>query len=160
MDAYQLPVSPEIPPDGLKHDWELLDRYQAFSAELLRISLLAIAGVGYLLTQLTGKDTTLKVDVRAPGSRWALTAALVGLGLSAGAALGHRYISSDSMACHISLFRKLLRGASPESIADEKRERNRQFRRSAQLLVVSAVCLGAGAVALTLAFAWLLASAS
>lgn len=158
MPEYEPP--PDIPADGLKHDWELLDRYQSFSAELLRISLLGIAGVGFLVTLFTGTDTTLKVDVTGPGTVRHLLMTLVGLGVSAGSALGHRYVSSDSMAFHISLLRMRLRGASPDEIGAEKRSRDRRFKWSAWLLLLSALALGIGTASLALAFGGLLAGAA
>src|SRR5262245_61207238 len=120
----------------LKPDWDLLDRYQAFSAELLRSALLGIAGIGFLLTQLTRKDSSLTVSVTSRPTMWLVFAALTCLGVSAGAALGHRYVSSDSMAYYISLLRMRRRHAPPKEVAEEKACRDRRFKLSAHLLIV------------------------
>jgi DMSO reductase anchor subunit len=162
--------APDIPTDGLKHDWELLDRYQAFSAELLRVSLLGIAGVGYLVTQLTAKDSTLRVDVTKPETILYFWLTLLVLGVAAAAALGHRYVSADSMACHIKLLRMRLReaekseaeksDAKKREIEREKRSRDRRLKVSGLLLLIAALALGLGALVLALTFARLLASAA
>lgn len=44
--------------DSFKAGFELTDKYQAFSAELLRLALLGIAGYGFLLSQIAVKDAT------------------------------------------------------------------------------------------------------
>ena len=42
----------EIEVPALKHDFELSDLYQNFSAEMLRLSLLGIASVGFLIANV------------------------------------------------------------------------------------------------------------
>src|SRR5258707_1319352 len=76
----------------------LLDKYQAFSAELLRIALLGIAVFGVMLErfQIASLDATLRV------SACVSMVLLVG---SSGFALGHRYLSSDGMFHHLRLLR-------------------------------------------------------
>jgi hypothetical protein len=147
---------PDIPTDGLKHDWELLDRYQAFSAELLRMSLAGIAAVGFLVTALAGKEPLLKISGVPLTSRWSIGVSLVALGLSAGAALAHRFVSSDSMAYHISLLRMRLRGTAEADIAWEKAARDMRLKLSGALLVVAGLFLGIGALALAVSFIALL----
>lgn len=151
-------LPPDIPVDALKHDWELLDRYQTFSAELLRMSLAGIAAVGFLVAALAGKNSLLDITGLPPTSRWSMGVALFALGLSAGAALAHRFVSSDSMACHISLLRMQLQGRSPSDIDSERALRNRRFKQSGALLLLSSLFLGVGALALAISFVALLAS--
>jgi hypothetical protein len=78
-----------------KPDLELLDRYQAFSAELLRVALLAIGLFGFSVKEL---------HAPAGMSGWWLGLALLAFGflaVAAGCALGHRYYSTDGMFHHI-----------------------------------------------------------
>jgi hypothetical protein len=156
MNTESPTLPPDIPGEGLKHDWAMLDRYQAFSTELLRVSLTGIGAVGFLVTALAGKDSLLKISGVPPASRWGMGITLFALGLSAASALGHRYVSSDSMACHISLLRMEMRHRSKEEIEIEKESRNRRFKQSGALLFLSSCLLGLGAVALTLSFITLL----
>ena len=156
MPAESRTPVPDIPADGLKHDWERPDRYQAFSAELLRLSVAGIATVGFLVTALAGKESLLKITGVPQTSRWSMGVTLLALGLSAGAALAHRYVSSDSMACHISLLRMLLRDKPRADIENERASRNLRFKLSGVLLLLSSSFLGIGAVALAVSFIALL----
>src|SRR5262245_28340392 len=156
MAAESRILPPDIPVDGLKHDWELLDRYQAFSAELLRTSLAGIGAVGFLVTALAGEDSLLKITSVPPTSRWGMGVSLLALGLSAAAALGHRFVSSDSMACHTSLLRMELRDRPRADIESERALRNRRFKQSGALLLFSSWLLGVGALALAVSFIALL----
>ena len=49
----------EVDENRYKPDLELMDRYTAFSAELVRLSLLGIAGLGFYLKEFVapGKDS-------------------------------------------------------------------------------------------------------
>jgi hypothetical protein len=145
------PILPaDIPSEGLKPDWDLLDRYQTFSAELLRMSLAGIAGIGFLVI---GKAGLIRISGLP---RLSMIVALVTLGLSAGAALTHRYVSSDSMACHVRLLRMELRGTQGAGVASEKAARNFRLKLSSVTLFVSALFLGIGASALAVSFILLL----
>ncbi len=146
----------DIPSEGLKHDWELLDRYQAFSAELVRMSLAGIAAVGFLVTALAGKESLLKISGVPPTSLVGIAVCLFALGLSAGTALAHRFVSSDSMAYHISLLRMQLRGKADDDISKERLARNRRLKLSGTLLLVSGLSLSIGALALAVSFIVLL----
>jgi hypothetical protein len=89
----------EVSDELLKWDIEVLDRYQAFSSELLRISLLAIPSLGFLLTHFfLYHDDRIFLNAFKDGrvGFWACFA-LFSFGVSAAFALLHRYISSDSM---------------------------------------------------------------
>lgn len=92
----------ELKEDIYKVDFAILDRYQTFSAELLRLALLGIAGYGFLISSivLKGKeqgDGFSFVESFTRGKGW-LVASAVALGLCAMAALGHRYFSTDCVA--------------------------------------------------------------
>src|SRR5208337_3357338 len=80
-----------IPEACYKADAELLGQYQNYSAELLRLSLLGIAAIGFLLKDVALGDKT-KGDFlgQVVDHSWLVIGAAVGLLLSAGAALAHR----------------------------------------------------------------------
>jgi hypothetical protein len=103
-----------IPPESLKPDQDLLDRYIKFSEELLRLSLLAIGAVGFLVTNFV-----LKASPEQPGTealallrvKLALSAALAFFLVACAAALLHRYFATDGFACHVAGLRKYIRSA-------------------------------------------------
>jgi hypothetical protein len=133
-------------------DIAVLDRYQAFSAEMLRLSLGGVAGVAFLITLVAG-DKTQVPHVLSGGTKTALAVALLAFGIGAASALGHRYWSTDSMASHIRLLR--IRTETPQrdaEISGERRARKKAFRRSGRMIAVSAISIAAGAVALVTAF--------
>jgi len=150
------PVSTDQSDLSLTRDFELLDRYQAFSAEILRLALLGITGLGFLFTAVTVKDSTitgLKPLLAAGFTNVALTAALVLLGLAAAAALGHRYWSADSMACHIHLLRLRAAGKGRDGEALlERKARDRDLRLSSISILCASALLALGAAALAAAF--------
>lgn len=89
----------DLPEDRYKADLALLDRYQMFSAEILRLSLAGLAAVGFFLN----------IGEKAAGARVIaallcngvpkvlLIASIVLFALSSACALGHRGVSSDSL---------------------------------------------------------------
>src|SRR5687767_11949907 len=100
--------------DAFRADFEITDKYQAFSTELLRLSLLGIAGYGFLLSQLrpSGEAGKAFFDAVRGAMPW-LSAGLVALGLSAGLALAHRFFSTDCLGHQVTILRLLRRQHSP-----------------------------------------------
>ena len=86
-------------------DLEVLDRYQTFSAELLRLALLGLAGYGFLVANIVvkvqGPTGDYPLLASLPVSRYALIAGAIALLLSALFALNHRYMSTDAVAHHV-----------------------------------------------------------
>jgi hypothetical protein len=151
----------DLPEGSFKHDLSITDRYQSFSAELLRLALLGIAGIGFLLANVFVKDVSnpsYKAFVGTSEVRSYLIKSLWCLGLSSVFALLHRYFSTDSMACHLRYVRlRERKGCGDRPKANkEKRGRQWRFHVSYWLLWVSAVLLGTGAILLALSFiSWL-----
>jgi signal transduction histidine kinase len=92
-----------------KADFIILDKYQAFSSEILRLALLGLAIFGYLLTDVIFKFTDdqkkfVFVDSFRSSSFLFAVGALVLL-FAALCALGHRYYSTDCMTHYIRRFR-------------------------------------------------------
>ena len=78
---------------GLNAEQELTDKYQAFSTELLRLSLLGIAVIGFIYKE------NLEVLPRVSEHYAALSA--IFFGFSAVSALFHRYLSSETLRYYI-----------------------------------------------------------
>ena len=145
-----------VPEDEYKVDLELLDRYQAYSAELLRLSLLGIAGYGFLIKEvlLTDKAGKLPFQARLIESGWLLIIGVVMLGASAATALAHRNLSTDACACIIAFLRMTnsKRPASPVLINRERKTIHSELKWSGRFLEASAWFLALGALCVVATF--------
>jgi hypothetical protein len=101
-----------------KIDLEVVDRYQSFSAELLRLALLGIAGYGFLLSQIVFKSTgaTPFLESLKGNTGW-LVLGLVALGFAVASALGHRYYSTECITHYARLLRLLKQFTEPNDDA-------------------------------------------
>ncbi|TJZ66662.1 hypothetical protein [Chitiniphilus eburneus] len=83
--------------DHYKIDLAVLERYQSFSSELLRLALLGLAAYGFLIANVALKMdyTTVLTQALKPVSPFFWSA--VALALCTGFALGHRYFSTDCL---------------------------------------------------------------
>jgi len=138
----------EIKVDAFEQDVAVNDRHQSFSAELLRLALLGVGGVGYIAAR-SFADHSLPgtgLELSAAG-KWLVLLAAATFGLSAGSALSLRYISSDLLAFQLRIVRLRLRGMPSDLDAAEAEEarRNRRLKLTRPLLVVSSACLALGA---------------
>jgi hypothetical protein len=150
----------ELPDKTFEHDLAVSDRFQSFSAELLRLALLGIAAIGFLVTNIIFKDaarpSASTVPPRPLPSEFKvyLSVSLVCLGLSAAFALVHRYIGSDSVAYHLAYLRRGIRQAADDSkrAEEERQGRDWRFRWSGRLLFISGLLLWLGAISLAASF--------
>jgi len=147
-----------------KPDLEISDRFQSYSAELLRVSLAGVAAVGFFYDKL---NQFLDFQQRVWGNltvKGMLILSLISLATASALALAHRYLSSDSMSYHLTFIR-LARAAESENIQDrkdclrarargERKWRNRFFNTCKILLGGSAFALGVGAFCLVIGFAY------
>jgi hypothetical protein len=109
----------EIEVAAARQDFDLSDRYQSFSSELLRLSLLMIAGVGFLIANVllallpkAAIPAVRRTPLSGSGPVFSgLAASLVCLGLSTAAALTHRYLATDGLAYHLKALRLIVRGS-------------------------------------------------
>ncbi len=90
----------KVAEDRFKVDFAVLDRYQAFTTEVLRLSLLGLAGYGFLISNvvfrtLPNNDQRFLKAFNDNQLLWA--AGIVALGIAAASALAHRYYSTDCM---------------------------------------------------------------
>lgn len=141
-----------LPEQTIEHDFAVQERYQAFSAELLRISLLGLGTIGVGASNVLFPEGSTTFDLTDP-VRLGVVASLAGFALSAGAALVHRYASVDSLSWHIQSLRRDVRDADgdAENAKMERGLRYKQFVRARNALRVSAMSLGFATVMLAFA---------
>jgi hypothetical protein len=131
-------------------DYKLLEKYQAHSAELVRVALLGIGGIGAMFV---AKPDGAPIRLTDPLARWCFVLALIGFGLSAGFGLMHRYYSTDSMVCLLKRYRLETEDISDDAqIRKEKAQIRRAFRLSTWSIGASAIGLGLGAMILAAGF--------
>lgn len=111
-------------------DLELNDRSQAFATEMVRLALLALAGLAFLVVNVASSDQQGSLDGGDPRALipW-LTGAAVALVCALGFALFHRFFSTDYVTHHIVVVRLLKQLASAEYSANEKDEMRRKLSR-------------------------------
>jgi hypothetical protein len=142
-------------PASFKDDIGILDRYQAFSSEILRISLLALSGLGALIFKIFFDKDFLTSGFQSPFVRVGIMAASIAFGVAAAAALLHRYCSSDSMSCQLQLLRLekvrermvLVNDELTQKIVRERCNRNRMLVISAWSTLVCTVSTAMGGLA-------------
>lgn len=150
-DAKSLGLVP-IPEGTFEHDVSLLEKYQEFSAELLRLALLGLTAIGLVVSQavFAQPDESANTLSKLGLVKTWIVAALLLFALAVLGALWHRYVSSDSLSWHLQAMRRYARGR-PKDIerADGKAKmRLNRFRQSQWALSVTAIALGLGAAAL------------
>ncbi|HXC56429.1 MAG TPA: hypothetical protein VNU97_14120 [Rhizomicrobium sp.] len=133
--------------EQFEHDLKLLDGYQSFSAEIVRLSLAALTVIA-LLAGLSGEKLRLGF-LHVPGAFEVMIAMLVALGTAIAAALAHRYASTDSMSWHLEVLRAKAKGRDAR---DYERERNIRLAISRWSLCVAAAALGVGAISVATLF--------
>ena len=135
-----------------------LDRYQAFSAELLRIALLGLSGLGILIFKFfpTDYNESEYFFHLTFVEGWGIVLASVLFGIASAAALLHRYCSTDGMGCQLRLLRLQLavketsdglRQQVSNKIADERKQRDLMFTFSLYSIRIATVCLASGGLA-------------
>jgi hypothetical protein len=158
--------------DTYEVDLAVLDRYQAFSAELLRLALLGLAGYGFLIANVAmelGDPPGKMVLGSLFAARYPLGLGAVLLALAAICALGHRYFSTDSVTHHVRRLRLCKRiealGGAPEAaqltaiMRHESESLHKDLNRCRWLLVGSGIFLLGGTVCVACSFALTLFSA-
>ncbi len=124
--------------DGFEQDLAVGDRNVSFSAELLRLALLAIAGVGYLL-----KKPASAAAISADPGLLIWTAMLMGLCVAA--ALAHRYIAADMLASQLKFARLGDRSLESDQAKMEKEmAREWRLKSAGPLLAIAALFFLAG----------------
>ncbi len=152
MPAKSLGLIP-IPERTIEHDLALLERFQEFSAELLRVALIGISAIGFVVSRIVLPEKEATQVVLDHTVKWLVIAALISLAVSAAAALVHRYYAADSMSWHLQAMRRYERNAESDvqKADSEFRARLKQFKVSGRAIACSALALGVGAVLLVAA---------
>lgn len=146
----------ELKSGTFEHDIAVVDRFQRFSTELLRISLIGISAIGYVIFRMPLDEAGLGLR-DSPTAKSLVIVSLVCLGIAASSALLHRYPSTDSISWHLQSMRRYSRGAEDDlETAERDRElRHSQARAASRSLRLSVTCLAISAVSLV-ATAWIL----
>lgn len=153
-DAIRLPLGQiSLPERTIEHDLAIQGRYQEFSAELLRISLIGMGAIGFALSKTVFLDKAAHRPELSDTLLIIVAVALFSFGISAASALIHRFSSVDSVSWHIQSLRRGLRNEAGDAktAAQDGQTRYRQFRRSRTALRISATALGVASCALAAA---------
>lgn len=125
------PHSTEVAEQDYKPDFEIADKYINFSSELLRLSLLAITGIGTLILFTFKEGSILHLTLF---DKYMLFATLLIFALASGAALAHRFWASDSLSYHIAYLRK--------KTQNEKDGRKACLKRAGNFLILTEYLFG------------------
>lgn len=124
-----------VPEPMYKPDLELLSKFQAFSTEILRLSLLGLSVFGVMLT--ANILNTVKI-------KWYVIISIIAFGISSGLSLTHRFYSTQGFRYHIQAIRK-------NNV--EKRDcSNKNYQISAKFLGGAIIALTVGAATLAVGF--------
>lgn len=87
-----------------KPDFDISDRYIQFSAELLRLSLLAVSAVGSLIfTSIKSENNFIQLG----STKGLFFLSMLFFAFASGSALFHRYYATDYLSYHICFLRTL-----------------------------------------------------
>lgn len=128
-----------VPKERYEPDFALLDRYQAFSSEITKISLSAIAGITAYLALTTNTGSNAFGD----GNALCHLLSLILFGGATAAAILHRYTSTDAMACMIDAMRNEQNATKFNS---EKRKMGKQLKYSSLLLLIASLLASIAAI--------------
>lgn len=135
-----------------KPDLEMLDRYQSYSAELLRLSLLTIAAMWFFVKGVAVDHYSAVVILFPAGVKRAFVVGMSFVLISAGMALAHRYSSSTVVAYRIRYARRSELPHDDKLAAQQRKcatEIRQRLMRSRFYLLMSAIALALGIVMMT-----------
>ena len=138
-------------------DLKINDGYQAYSKELLRLALLAIAGVSTVWLRIHFDLKPWERPTNSVGCGLLLACYL--LTFSAGLSLLHRFWAVDGLAYHLTALRRRIRNkpADDEHLSDEDQaeidlaSRDWRFKYCGWLLIFAGASLGAGLISFVFA---------
>ena len=141
----RLPTLGEIEVPAFSQDVVVSEQHQIFSAELLRIALLGLGGIGYVIAKLP--DVNHRTYTGTPLLRALILSSAVAFGISAGAALALRYLTSEVLSYQLRIVRLRLRAqrGDSETARREESRRDRRLKLTRPLLLIASASLGAGA---------------
>jgi hypothetical protein len=147
-----------LEPSTYTPDVSVLDRYVAFSAELVRLALAGIGAYAFLLTQATARDgrasTMLVVLSR---HRELVAVGICFLAVGAACAVGHRYFATDALTHVLRLQRSVKADGASENLSflhEEERSLQSDLRICALLLIGASAGVAIGFVTTAAVFAF------
>lgn len=114
--------------EDYKIDLTLSDKYQSFSAELLRLALLGLAVIGFIITNVVMKLNAANAQAfyrSFQSNKWLLVSAVITLVLSAGCAMAHRYFATDSLTHFVRKLRLMRRLDELKAMPDNEQDSER-----------------------------------
>lgn len=127
-----------------KPDFEIAEKYISFSAEILRLSLLAITGAGSLLLFFLKQEPDSLPHLGIAGKLlFILTFTL--FGLSTACSLAHRFFATDSLSYLIARIRK-------PSAKDETKGLHHNLKSAERMLIITEWLFGIGVFAFICSF--------
>lgn len=151
----------DIPESSWKADFEIIDRYQNFGNELMRLALLGITGYGFLIHELCIKRIEYQ-PILEKASLWVFLGVLF-LVVSIVLVLMYRFFSSKCLFCQVQIMRSLKRNEN-EHWSDFEKEQEAIFLKdirveqqvnsklSDKILKGAAVAFGLGFIFVLLVF--------
>jgi len=139
-------MSHKIEPDYYHPDFEISKRFIDFSAELLRLSLLILGGLGAVTFSKDGKDILQQITVQPT----AFICCLILFFICVGAALAHRYCATDALTWYIDLLRAKAQ-SDTDRVEKEKKGFHHMLFLSRVSLITCEVTFGLGVVAFVVA---------
>jgi hypothetical protein len=148
-----MPIETTIPEPEYKADLEVLDRYQAYSAEVARLATLTIIAFGFLLSFAFYNGGRTQFGDALLRHKYVLTSRILALGIAVGLALAHRYVSTDAMSVLIRNIRisKSQDNFTPDYVQAQGNQLFRRFKLSGWLIAAASLFLVVGAVCIALA---------
>ena len=158
-----------LPKDAYEADLAVTDRYQQFSAEMLRLSLAGIGVFGFVFKDVVlSKEGGEHYALAFSHASWCFASGLVVLAISAGFSLAHRYYASDCIGIQISYLRAMrarderMKATGDRDVnalrhnakmKDEKTQLRKVLKRCAWILGLAAafLCIGVTFIATGLA---------
>ena len=148
-----------VPERTIEHDLALLERFQSFSAELLRLALIGISAIGFVVSKaLFPEEADSKALQLLLSVKLNVAVALLSFVICAAAALSHRYYAADSVSWHLQAMRRYKRneGDDKETADKEIYSRFRRFKWSTYSIRIASVSLGLGAISAAMAIWYVL----
>lgn len=122
-----------------KVHFTIMDNFINFSFELLRLSLLAIGGMGTLMLVIIKGENKIKILEDPTFFLLSLTSFTI----CCGASLAHRYCATDSMSWYVSFLRAEQSGNTEKAVL-EKKGFHRLLKLSRYSLITSEVAFALG----------------
>jgi hypothetical protein len=144
----------DIPDASWKPDFDITDRYQSYANELMRLSILGIAGYGFLIKEIYMSPNRHIFNLRNQENYLLFGAIFLGLSLSF--VLAHRFYSTQCLYYQIVIMRSLKRLGNHHWTDEEKKTEEhflKKFRKTqTKLSLISHYIIYCSAIFFALGF--------